>query len=410
VSYQRLLAIVLCAACACVLASCDRSDHAFGEGGVVRIGIAIDQIVAIPSGEAVEQSFVVGHRPGTGTVLVANVDQDGRTLSTAALPSSFTTPNAHAAVIGWREPRDPDVRVDVAGVDATGHLAVAQTFGDALNTDYGVEGIAPTDIAVDPDTAPLIAADDDGTATVIARRQGHDLFVRLSPGGELLDVSDAPVEVAIQDVEPLDDGGTIAAGIATVARRADGLVTKSDFAVLRLAADGNLDPTFGTDGVVTVSFGDIDRATSVVHTNNGGRDRIVVAGTTADGVIPKVALASLNPDGSLDGSFGLYARSVTDAGVPIERVDVAAGQNHIVALTEASDVLRSVGYTLGGVLDDAWGDHGFQRTTLGGGVAATGLRPLSLRCLHGVCTGDWRFLIAARTDAGPGGALVRLVD
>lgn len=407
---QRLLLTVACGITALGLVACDRTDHDFGDDGVARIGVSADQIIPVPGGEAVQQTIVVGHRPATSTILVSTVDQEGRTLSTAALPTSVTSPNVHAAVVGWGEPRDPDIKVDVAGIDATGHVAVAQTIGDAVNHDYGTDGVASIDVTPDANTAPLIAATDDGSATVVAQQTGHPVVTQLSSDGQVVSTRTMDQDLEIQAVQALEDGRTLAAGVAVVTRRGDGLAIRTDFAVLRFQHDGSLDPSFGTNGITKISFGDIDRANSVLLTSTGGHDRILIGGTTSSGVKADVALASLTPDGALDGSFGLYARTITDPHQSIERVDLAAGTNHIIALMKTDDTLQTIGYDERGVLDDAWGDHGLQRRTLGGAVSPAGIRALSLRCLHGVCTDDWRFLIGARTGPAPGGALLRLLD
>src|SRR5262245_30154942 len=80
------------------------------------------------------------------------------------------------------------------------------------------------------------------------------------------------------------------------------------FAVARLRADGSPDPTFGTAGKTTVSFNANDEATAVAIDAQG---RIVVAGNTAVSIGPNdFAAARLNPDGSLDKSFGIGGKSV----------------------------------------------------------------------------------------------------
>jgi len=81
-----------------------------------------------------------------------------------------------------------------------------------------------------------------------------------------------------------------------------GNVTKSwddaDFAVLRLHPDGSPDESFGTNGRVMIDFAGYDVATGLALQADG---RMIVAGTSsANGF----ALARLNPDGSLDVTFG----------------------------------------------------------------------------------------------------------
>jgi uncharacterized delta-60 repeat protein len=62
---------------------------------------------------------------------------------------------------------------------------------------------------------------------------------------------------------------------------------------------GDLDPSFGTGGLVTTAIGDIAEVNAVAVQEDG---KIVVAGSSgAQGVF---ALARYNPDGSLDATFG----------------------------------------------------------------------------------------------------------
>lgn len=80
-----------------------------------------------------------------------------------------------------------------------------------------------------------------------------------------------------------------------------------DFAVARLNTDGSLDGTFGTGGLVTTGFGSVqeDIALAVVIQPDGK----IVAGGTSGGVF---ALARYNTNGSLDAAFGTGGRVTTD--------------------------------------------------------------------------------------------------
>ena len=69
-----------------------------------------------------------------------------------------------------------------------------------------------------------------------------------------------------------------------------------DFALVRYLPDGSLDAGFGTGGKVTVNFGTASYAYDAALQPDG---RIVVVGMA----YPSLAVARLNPDGSLDTSF-----------------------------------------------------------------------------------------------------------
>jgi uncharacterized delta-60 repeat protein len=72
------------------------------------------------------------------------------------------------------------------------------------------------------------------------------------------------------------------------------------FAAVRLLPSGALDPSFGEGGLATVPIGAAAIANSVAVQHDG---RIVLGGTVVAGHIA-VAAARLDPDGSIDRSFG----------------------------------------------------------------------------------------------------------
>jgi uncharacterized delta-60 repeat protein len=74
-----------------------------------------------------------------------------------------------------------------------------------------------------------------------------------------------------------------------------------DFALVRYNDDGTLDASFGGDGRVVTSFGASDDNGFSVTLD--GADRILVAGYTGSGASAEFAVARYNSDGSLDTSF-----------------------------------------------------------------------------------------------------------
>ncbi|MCZ7624563.1 MAG: delta-60 repeat domain-containing protein [Candidatus Methylomirabilis sp.] len=100
------------------------------------------------------------------------------------------------------------------------------------------------------------------------------------------------------------DGKLVAAGVA------DANFGTPDFALARYNADGSLDTTFGTGGKVTTDFGGLfgnDDARALVIQPDG---KLVAAGVS-DG---NSALARHNPDGELDTSFNGTGKVTTGVG------------------------------------------------------------------------------------------------
>jgi len=105
-----------------------------------------------------------------------------------------------------------------------------------------------------------------------------------------------------------------------------------DFIVIRYNPDGSLDTGFGTNGIVTTSFGDgRDVAYSLALQNNG---KIVVAGETYIGENgaygyahdSDFAVARYNPDGSPDSSFSGDGKRTTDFARTSDHVRAVAVQ------------------------------------------------------------------------------------
>ena len=90
-----------------------------------------------------------------------------------------------------------------------------------------------------------------------------------------------------------------------------GTAPNQTFGVTRYNADGTLDTTFGSGGVVTTIFGSTSDAPAAVAVLTGGQ--ILVAGTATtytNGVASgsEFAVAEYNPDGSPDTAFGGWNR------------------------------------------------------------------------------------------------------
>ena len=78
-----------------------------------------------------------------------------------------------------------------------------------------------------------------------------------------------------------------------------------------LAADGALDPTFGTGGKVIADLSDFDSGNDVALQTDG---KLIVAGSSLNGNDIDFALTRYNRDGSLDTTFGIGGKVTTDFG------------------------------------------------------------------------------------------------
>ena len=129
-----------------------------------------------------------------------------------------------------------------------------------------------------------------------------------------------------------------------------------DFGVLRFLPDGSLDPNFGDGGKVAIPFSSdvdlVDAAWSVSMRPDGG---VYVAGETcdADYIICDFALAGLNPDGSLDENFGTDGLVITSTG---EETDYGWPRRNVVQ-ADGKVVVGGVSYNDGEDFDMALRRH-----------------------------------------------------
>jgi uncharacterized delta-60 repeat protein len=143
----------------------------------------------------------------------------------------------------------------------------------------------------------------------------------------------------------------------------------SDFALARYNPDGTLDTSFGAGGKVTTPIGSgNDQGRGVLIDGSG---RIVVAGSTFNGSNMDLALARYHPDGSLDDSFDGDGKVTT----PVRSGDdwlqgfVIQPDGKIVvtgASTNGSNYDFSlVRYTATGALDPSFGTGGIVTHPIG---------------------------------------------
>lgn len=178
----------------------------------------------------------------------------------------------------------PSGEIHIARFDATG--ALVSSFAEAgilhLPASVGIHPSGTIDVSLQGDGKVLVTGQD----TLTRLNQDGTLDSSFANGGSLaLDVhADA---LAIQD-----DGKILLAGAS------GGVAT-----VIRLNADGSLDSDFGDQG--QVSWGSQSAPFAVADMVVLADGRLLIGaslGTRADGYL--AALVRLNPDGSLDHSFG----------------------------------------------------------------------------------------------------------
>ena len=169
------------------------------------------------------------------------------------------------------------------------------------------------------------------------------------------------------------DGKIVAAGSSSNG-------SNYDFALVRYNADGSLDTSFGTGGIVTTTVGSSDDYASTLGIQSDGK--IVAAGYSYNGSNYDFALVRYNTNGSFDTSFGTggivttpvgssddYARTL---GIQSDGKIVAAGYSSNGSTYD----FALVRYNTNGSLDTTFGTGGIVTTPVGSsGIAyALGLQ------------------------------------
>jgi uncharacterized delta-60 repeat protein len=197
-------------------------------------------------------------------------------------------------------------------------------------------------------------------------------LARFTPGGLLdptfgqggkvvtdLDANDYAFDLAIQD-----DGGIVVVG----ERRA---AVSDRFVVQRYRPNGTLDARFANGGTALTGFGRRFQGATAVAVAPGGR--IVVAGSTSNGITSRSAMARYLTDGRLDRSFGQDGRVTTDVSPSGEQFTALAilPDGRIVAAGWAEvslvPVFSAVRYTQGGRLDTTFDGDGISRVDVAPG-------------------------------------------
>ncbi len=209
----------------------------------------------------------------------------------------------------------------VALTVVSGVIAVASAEAGAgdLDPSFGTGGLVTTDFAGFTDEARAVVIQPDGKIVAAGFTGGPTgvagfALTRYNPDGSL-DTSfgsGGKVTTVLSGefifanaVALQPDGKIVAAGAVSIG----GPFFGKDFALARYNPDGSLDTSFGTAGLVTTDFGGLffETARAITLQPDG---KVVAAG----GVTGDFGLARYNPDGTLDTTFGVGGKVVTDFG------------------------------------------------------------------------------------------------
>ncbi|THF70922.1 hypothetical protein E7T06_05010 [Deinococcus sp. Arct2-2] len=234
----------------------------------------------------------------------------------------------------------------------------------------------PTAVTLTATSGTLRAAK---TLTVTVRGRAGSLDTTFGAGGTAKIATGSGFDY-VYAVAQQSDGKLVVAGEISGAY--------NDFGIIRLMRDGAPDPSFGTGGQVVIDFaGDRDTARAVALQKDG---KIVVAGgATVPGDTERFGLLRLNPDGTLDSTFGTGGKLTT--AFPASSADRAGAllilpDNRIVVGGQASRSSSTTGvdfalarYLPGGALDPTFGSGGQVITPVGSSSSSDKIYALALQ-------------------------------
>lgn len=249
-------------------------------------------------------------------------------------------------------------------IQSDGKIVVAGEAYNGIDTDftlvrYNTDGSFDTSFDGDGKVTTAIGSYFDAAYSLAIQSDGKIVVAGEASDGKSYDIALARYNTNGSLDSSFGTGGKVVTVIGSgwdsanaIALQSDGKIvvagksyngTADTFALVRYNADGSLDTTFDTDGIVTTLLSVSDIANAIAIQSDG---KIVVAGQSYNGTATDYALARYNTDGSLDTSFNTDGKVVTDMG---GSWDVA---NAIVIQSDGKIVVAGEAPPPGSVLDD----------------------------------------------------------
>ncbi len=208
----------------------------------------------------------------------------------------------------------PDGMLVVAG-GAAGNFAFARFDANgAIDASFGTGGKVLFDFGSDADIPGAVSVQADGKIVAAGSSGTKVAVLRLTASGAA-DSTFSGDGLTFLDGVVATTSGDRSQGVAI---QADGKILLAnhtagqDFAVSRLDAAGNLDQTFGSNGIATADFGGDDDADSVLVQSTG---EILVIGTSLAAGKASTCVAAFDASGKLIPTFGDGGKLVLDSGV-----------------------------------------------------------------------------------------------
>jgi uncharacterized delta-60 repeat protein len=354
------------------------------------VGSAATDIVQQADGKIVLAAVGTLNVDGIDDFIAVRLGEDGRRDATfgangLAIADFAGSDDTALAVI-----QQPDGKLVLAGTtyssDGAGDIALARfNANGTLDTAFGGDGRITLDLGGDDEYASGLIQQLGGKLVIAGATNaaGFERLVlaRFNVDGTL----DTSFGVAGRTV--VDYGGGLHSRAEALVQLSDGkLVTvgvvsgpdTADMAVVRLTANGALDPLFSGDGRLAVDFnGGGDWASSVAMQPD---DVIVAAGVSGS----NAALVRITGNGGLDSGFGNAGKAVVDLGGRSALYSIVAQADGMLvatgtrSLSDDGEDLIVVRFKSDGALDASYGVRGVATADYGVGAIFPSSRGLAL--------------------------------
>ncbi len=304
--------------------------------------------------------------------------------ATSGAEAVVVQPDGKVVVGGTVQPVAGDLDTDYLLIRYTADGALDPTFGRGGIVTSSFRGPAYlTDLVLQSD-GRLVAG---GSALVDRATIAGDLvLVRYLPNGapdtafgvdgrSELDVRGGPDQLGALALQP--DGAILAAGASDVPAGA----SESQVTVARFRPDGSVDRAFGQDGVARTETGPFESLQGIALQSDGS---IVVAGSNDDPgrTVRRMLLVRYDPTGDLDPTFGSGGIVITQAAPQSEAADVAVDlQDRLVVVGRGVDDANESGkswlvvrHLPDGARDPSFGEGGVVRSAIGKSANAVAVR------------------------------------
>ena len=266
----------------------------------------------------------------------------------------------------------PDGKLVVAGSTGFGpgaNFAIARyNQNGTVDSSFGIAGQVNTDFFGFEDIATAIVIQQDGRIIAGGRARTGTIaggfgLARYNSDGSLDTTFGSAGKVttnfsntefsAVRTLAIQTDGRIVAAGTQNLGH--------TDMIAARYMPDGNLDASFGSGGKLSIDFSQTDIVGGMaIQPDN----RIVLAGAMLTGTNNfNFALARVNQDGSLDPTFGVGGKVVSDfcGNTDVIRSVALQSDGHILVAGSCNSVTADfllARYDMDGVLDTSFGSGG----------------------------------------------------